>query len=157
LGEADVGEVAEGDRQLLFVGEVDADGRHLGGCPDLEAAASYVFCSHISTPARCDPQSRSFLAAILTRARLRWSYLDSRSLRSSLVPRCDPHSRSSSVVMTAPVSTGSSREEGLWRSCRPMNAAVRREFRGARAAALWKRPAPAGVRRAWRGRARKPV
>src|SRR6185312_16782601 len=69
FGEADLGEVAEGDRQLLFVGEVDADGGHLGGRPDLEAAAWYVFFVHASTPTRSGP--RSVLAAILTRARLR--------------------------------------------------------------------------------------
>src|SRR6185312_10437012 len=76
--------------------------------------------AHFSAPARSGP--RSFLAAILTRARLRrlisrlplapvlarsslrsslalafgGSFLGSRSLRSSLVPRCDPHSRSPS-------------------------------------------------------------
>src|SRR6478752_977807 len=76
--------------------------------------------AHASPPARCGP--RSFLAAILTRARLRvlmprlplaavlarsllrsslalgfgCSCLASRSLRSSLVPCCDPHSRSAS-------------------------------------------------------------
>ena len=42
---------------------------------------------------------------------------------------------------------GSSREVGLWRSCRPTIAAVRRELRVARAAAPWKRPAAEGVRR----------
>src|ERR1700741_4937867 len=77
---------------------------------------------HASTPARSGP--RSSLATILTRDRLRvfmprlplapvlarpsprsslaivfgCSCLDSRSLRSSLVPRHDPHSRSSSGV-----------------------------------------------------------
>src|SRR4029077_9420843 len=120
LGEADVGEVPEGDRHLLFVGEVDSDGRDLGRRPYFQAAAPYFFCGHASTPTRSGP--RSFLAAILTRGRLRvvmprlplapvlarsslrcslavvfgWSCLDSRSLRSSLVPRCGPHSRSSS-------------------------------------------------------------
>src|SRR6478609_3306308 len=76
--------------------------------------------AHASPPTRCGP--RSFLAAILTRARLRvlmprlplaavlarsllrsslalgfgCSCLPSHSLRSSLVPCCDPHSRSAS-------------------------------------------------------------
>ena len=41
LGETDVGEMAEGDRHRLFVGEVDTDGRDLRRRPDLETAAPY--------------------------------------------------------------------------------------------------------------------
>src|SRR4051794_35622036 len=66
----------------------------------VNADQNHVVFIHASTPSRSGP--RSCLAAILTRRRLRGSCLDSFSLRSSLVPRCDPHSSSPSGFMPVP-------------------------------------------------------
>ena len=62
LGEADAGEVAERERHRLFVGEVDADGRHLRRRPHLQAAAPH-------SRSACVDRSRSSVDRISSRSR----------------------------------------------------------------------------------------